>query len=111
MSTDNKKIIEDLESIIRLMADIWPNDRDNVAIAGAKFEEVVTLLGNDSRQLQKLVDLSWEGLKHLYEKDDFYMTVKAASMQAVNTIREFIIQEGEIKVEDFERAYDTLDHT
>jgi len=41
MSGKAKKGVKDLEDIIRALADVWPTDRDNVAIAGAKFEEII----------------------------------------------------------------------
>lgn len=110
MSDDHKSnTIQELESIIRLLADVWPTDRENLAEAGARFEKVIEGMDQNFGQLQKLINLSWEGLKHLYEKDDFFMTVKASTMQAVNTVREYIIQDGNIKVEDFENAYSDLE--
>ncbi len=102
-------LIKDLETIIKLLADVWPNDRENVAIAGAKFEEVTNNVDNNFGQFQKLIDLSWQGIKHLYEKDEYFMMVKTATMQAVNTIREYVIEDGDIKVEDFEKAYEELE--
>lgn len=102
-------LIKDLEAIIKLLADVWPNDRENVAIAGAKFEEVTNNVDNNFGQFQKLIDLSWQGIKHLYEKDEYFMMVKTAAMQAVNTIREYVIEDGDIKVEDFEKAYEELE--
>ena len=110
MSDKHKQeLVSELESIIRLMADIWPNDRENIPEAGAKFEAVIDGFDKNFGQLQKLINLAWEGLKHLFEKDDYFMMVKAATMQAVNTIREYIINDGEIKVEDFERAFEDLE--
>ena len=100
MSNDLKKeTIQELETIIRLLADVWPTDRENLAEAGARFEKVIGGMDQNFGQLQKLINLSWEGLKHLYEKDDFFMTVKASTMQAVNTVREYIIEDGDINVE------------
>lgn len=107
--SNKDQLIKDLETIIRLLADVWPADRENVAVAGAKFEEVTNNVENNFGQFQKLIDLSWQGIKHLYEKDDYFMMVKAATMQAINTIREYVIEEGDIKVEDFEKAYDELE--
>lgn len=109
MSDDKKHIVEELESIIRLMADLWPNDRENLPEAGAKFEKVISELDQNFGQLQKLINLSWEGLKHLYEKDEYFIMVKSATMQAVNTIREYILQGGDIKVEEFEKAFEDLE--
>lgn len=109
MSDNNKQLTEDLGFIIRSLADAWPNDRDSVAVAGAKFEEVISNPDFKSNQLKRLTDLSWEGIKHLYQKDDFFMMVKSATMQAINIFREFVLQEGDIKVEEFERAYEDLE--
>ncbi|MGN8224519.1 chemotaxis protein CheA [Gracilimonas sp. BCB1] len=107
--SNKDQLIQELESIIRLLADAWPADRENVAVAGAKFEEVTNNVENNFGQFQKLIDLSWQGIKHLYEKDDYFIMVKTATMQAINTIREYVIEEGDIKVEDFEKAYDELE--
>src|SRR5690554_743468 len=109
MSENRKELVEDLESIIRLLADVWPTDRDNLPEAGAKFEELAEHFEKDHGQLKKLVDLSWQGLIHLFQKDDYFMMVKAATMQAINTIREFILQNGDIKVEEFEKAFEELE--
>ncbi|MAO63709.1 MAG: chemotaxis protein CheA [Balneola sp.] len=110
MSNDLKKeTIQELETIIRLLADVWPTDRENLAEAGARFEKVIGGMDQNFGQLQKLINLSWEGLKHLYEKDDFFMTVKASTMQAVNTVREYIIEDGDINVEDFEKSFNDLE--
>jgi len=109
MSDKNQLLVQELETIIRLMADIWPADRENIPEAGARFEKVIADFDQNSGQLQKLINLSWLGLKHLYDQDEFFMMVKSATMQAVNTIREYILQEGDIKVEEFEKAYDDLE--
>ena len=101
--------VEELENIIRALADVWPADRENVAKAGAGFEEFVQGFDKDVGQLQKLIDLAWEGLKYLYEQDEFFMSVKAATMQAVNTIREYLIKDGDIQIEDFEKACTDLE--
>lgn len=111
MSTQNEQLVKELEAIIRLMADIWPNDRDNVPEAGARFEKAISEYDLNSGQLKKLINLSWEGLKHLYENDEFFISVKTATMQAVNTVREYIIEDGDIQVEEFERAYDNLSNS
>lgn len=108
MSNEKQQIKEDLEAIIRALADVWPNDRENVAIAGAKFEELITGFDRDLGQLQKLIDMAWEGLKHLFENDDYFTSVKTATLQAINTIREYIVNDGDIDVKDFEKAYDDL---
>jgi two-component system, chemotaxis family, sensor kinase CheA len=110
MSASNeKKRITELEEIIRAIADVWPGDRQNVPVAGAKFEDVIDGFDHEAGQLQRLIDLAWEGLKHLYEKDDFFMRVKTATMNAVNSIREYLLNDGDIQIEDFERACGELE--
>jgi two-component system chemotaxis sensor kinase CheA len=108
MSNNNQQIVEELVSIIQLLADVWPNDRENVAVAGAKFEGIIESFDQNYGQIQKLSSLSWEGIKYLYEKEDFFMTVKATTMQAINVFREYILSDGDVKVEDFEKAFDEL---
>ncbi|MTI86510.1 MAG: hypothetical protein FH748_00930 [Balneolaceae bacterium] len=107
--SNKEQLVQDLESIIRLLADVWPADRENVALAGAKFEEVTNNLDNSFGQFQKLIDLSWQAIKHLYGESDYFMMVKTSVMQAVNTIREYVIEDGDINVEDFQKAYDELE--
>ena len=109
MSSKQDQQKNDLENIIRALANVWPAERDNVMTAGAQFEEVIEKLDKNAGQLQKLIDLAWKGLKHLYEKDEYFISVKTAAMQAVNTIREYVINEGDIPVEDFEKAFTDLD--
>lgn len=109
MSNKTEHHIEELATIIRALADVWPNDRDNVMVAGAKFEETVDELESGGSQLQKLIDLAWGGLKHLYQEDEYFISVKTATMNAVNTIREYLLHGGNIAVEDFERSCDQLE--
>ncbi|MCC5915399.1 MAG: chemotaxis protein CheA [Balneolaceae bacterium] len=109
MSGKNKQHLNDLEEIIRLLADVWPNDLENVALAGAKFEDVIEGFSENVGQLQKLIDLAWQGLRHLYEKDAYFMRVKTATMMAVNSIREYVLNDGDLQVEEFERACSELD--
>jgi two-component system chemotaxis sensor kinase CheA len=108
MSTTNQNTIEELASTIQLLADAWPNSRDNIALAGAKFEGLMNYFEGDSDQMQKLLNASWEGIKYLYEKDEYFITVKATTMQAINLVRESILSENEIKEEDFEKALNEL---
>lgn len=108
MSDNKQHLVEELEAVIRLLADVWPADRENLAVAGAKFEQLAEAF-EKYVQLKKLVDLSWKGLLHLYQKDEYFMMVKAATMQAVNTIREYLLQDGDIGVEVFEKAYEELE--
>lgn len=109
MSKNKEELTEELGAIIRLLADIWPTDRDNLPEAGARFEKVIDNFDQNFGQMEKLINLSWEGLKHLYEKDEYFMMVKASIMHAVNTIREYILHDGDIKVEEFEKALGELE--
>ncbi len=108
MSNDNTQVVDELAQIIQLIADVWPKDRENLAIAGAKFESVIESLDQNFGHTRKLANLAWDGIKHLYEKDDFFMEVKATTMQAINLFREFVLTNGDIKVEDFDKAYTEL---
>jgi two-component system chemotaxis sensor kinase CheA len=101
--------VEELEEIIRALADVWPADRENVAVAGARLEEFIDGFDENAGQLEKLIDLAWEGLKYLFEEDEYFMSVKPATMQAVNTIREYLLKDGDIQLEDFEKACDELE--
>src|SRR5690625_928558 len=108
MRGDENRLVESLERVIRLLADVWPNDRENVAIAGAEFEELadelaigVSLLG--------LIDLTWSAMMYLYQKEDFFHSVKNATMQAVNRIREYQIGEADVQVEQVQAACHALE--
>ncbi len=105
----NQKQIEELALVIRSLADVWQNDRDEITVAGATFEQVVEDLDSPGVQLNKLIDLAWQGMRHLYEEDSYFLSVKNSTMQGVNTIREYLIQEGNIPVEDFESACELLE--
>ncbi len=109
MSTTNQNKAEELASTIQFLADAWPNNRDKIALAGAKFENLIENFDGSSNQIQKLLNLSWEGIKYLYEHNEFFITVKATTMQAINLVREFIIDKDSIKVEDFEKVYIELE--
>ena len=89
MSKNNQHIIDELASIIQLLADVWPNDRENVAIAGAKFEGVIEDFDQNLGQLQKLANLSWEGIKHLYQKDDYFIEsfIYVSKAKSVNILK------------------------
>lgn len=108
MDSTKKQRIEDLEKIMRALADVWPSDRENVAVAGAGFEEFIEMFEDDPGQLQRLINMAWKGLKYLFQEDDYFISVKNATMQAINTIREYLVQDGDIEVEVFEKAYDDL---
>ncbi|NIV10636.1 MAG: hypothetical protein GWN62_04850, partial [Aliifodinibius sp.] len=82
MSSINQQRIEDLGNIMRALADVWPADRDNVAVAGAQFEEFISTFDEDPGQLQRLIDMAWKGLKYLFQEDDYFISVKTATMQA-----------------------------
>src|SRR6056297_1687161 len=109
MSDKNGKNVDALADIIRALADVWPNDRENVMVAGAKFEAFINDLDDQGVHLQRLINGAWKGLKHLYEKDDYFTSVKTSTMQGVNTIREYMIADGNIPVEDFERSCTDLE--
>lgn len=104
MSDGKSRHTEELAIIIRDLADVWPNDRENVMVAGAKFEEFIESLDDQGVQLQKLITYAWKGIKHLYEKDEYFTSVKTSTMQGINTIREYMLADGNIPIEDFERS-------
>jgi two-component system chemotaxis sensor kinase CheA len=104
MSDKNGEHAVVLADVIKKLADVWPNDRENVKIAGAKFEEFISDLDDQGVQLQRLINFAWRGLKHLYEKDDYFTSVKTSTMQGINTIREYMVTGGNIPVDDFERS-------
>jgi two-component system chemotaxis sensor kinase CheA len=109
MSSKSNQVHEELAEVIRLLADVWPNERDQVLVAGAKFEECIESIEESGSQLQRLIDLAWRGLKYLFEEKDYFISVKTATMNAVNTVREYLIQDGDITVEGFERSYEQLE--
>lgn len=109
MSSKPNQVHEELAEVIRLLADVWPNERDQVLVAGAKFEECIESIEESGSQLQRLIDLAWRGLKYLFEDKEYFISVKTATMNAVNTIREYLIQDGDITVEGFERSYEQLE--
>lgn len=107
MSANNQKQIDDLAEIMQILANVGPGDQDGIMQAGAKLEDAIEGFGEAS-QLNRLIELSWEGIKHLYSKDEFFMMVKMATLQAVNTIREYALTNGDIEVREFERACENL---
>ena len=109
MSTTNQNKADELASTIQFLADAWPNNRDNIALAGAIFEGIIENFDGSSNQMQKLLNLSWEGIKYLHEHNEFFITVKATTMQAINLIREYIIDQNLIKAEDVEKVYYDLE--
>ncbi len=109
MFDDKVKYVEKLGDIIRELADVWPNDREGVMVAGAKFEEIADELKETGVQLKKLMDLAWKGMIHLYEKDEFFISVKNATMHSVNTVREYLLNKGDMPVEDFERSCEIME--
>lgn len=106
---DNQKQIEDLALVIRSLADVWQNDREEITVAGATFEQIVEELQSPGVQLSKLIDLAWQGMRYLYEEEHFFLSVKNATMQGVNTIREYLLKGGNISVEDFESSCNLLE--
>ncbi|TVQ65247.1 MAG: hypothetical protein EA360_10300 [Balneolaceae bacterium] len=109
METISDKHVDDLAGIIKALADVWPNDRENVMVAGAAFEQFVGEMEPSGVQINKLIDLSWKGMRHLFEEDAFFISVKNATMQGVNTIREYLLSEGQISVEEFEKSCERLE--
>lgn len=109
MTSDKEKNIEELALIIRALADVWPKDREGVMIAGAKFESTIDNIEFTGVELKKLIDLSWKGMIHLHEKDEFFISVKNATMHAVNTIREYLLHSGDISVDVFEHSFERLE--
>lgn len=108
MGDANDKCVQSLEEIMRTLADVWPGDRDNIMQAGARLEETIEEFEGKSTLLNELIGLAWKALIHLYEKDDFFFSIRAATLQAVNTIREFAVHDGDIAVEVFEKASSDL---
>ena len=109
MSSKHQQQAENLGDVISALADVWPADRENLAGAGAKFEKISKEVDQKGGQLKKLIDLAWKGLIHLYENDDYFLSVKTATMQAVNTVREYLLKDGDIPVEDFEKSLADLE--
>lgn len=109
METISDKHVDELAGIIKDLADVWPNDRENVMKAGAAFEQFVGELESPGVQINKLIDLSWQGMRHLFEEDAYFISVKNATMQGVNTIREYLISGGDIGVESFEQSCERLE--
>lgn len=109
MEPVNEKYITDLAGVIKALADVWPNDRENVMVAGAAFEEFVSEMEPSGVQINKLIDLSWKGMRHLFEEDAYFISVKNATMQGVNTLREFLLSGGEISVDNFENSCERLE--
>ncbi|MCC5926876.1 MAG: chemotaxis protein CheW [Bacteroidetes bacterium] len=107
MSAQYQKQIDDLAEVMQMLANVSPADQDLIAQTGAKLEDAIEGFG-DSTQLSRLIELAWEGIKHLYSKDTFFMTVKMATLQAVNTIREYALTNGDMEVREFERACENL---
>lgn len=108
MSNTKQHKTEELASVIQLLADTWPIDRDNVALAGAKFESIMDSFDKGSDHLRQLLNLSWEGIKYLYDKDEYFITVKASTMQAINLLREYVLLEGDVNDEDIIKACDKI---
>ncbi|MDI6402454.1 Hpt domain-containing protein, partial [Balneolaceae bacterium ANBcel3] len=108
-NSNYQKQVDELAEIMRVLADVWPGDREDIMVAGARLEDTMEGLQQDSGQLSKLISLAWKGLIHLYEKDEFFQSVKSATMQAINTIREYAVTNGDIQIEVFEKACDELE--
>ncbi len=109
MSSEFKKKAEDLAGIMKIMADVWPGDREDIMVAGARLEDTMEGFEHNSGQIANLISLAWKGLIHLYEKDDYFQSVKSATLQGINTLREYAVRDGDIPVELFEKACDDLE--
>lgn len=107
MSVKYQKQIETLAEVMQTLANVGPGDQDLIAQAGAKLEDAIEGFGTSS-QLTRLVELAWEGIKHIYSKDEYFMTVRMATLQAVNTIREYALTNGDMEVREFERACENM---
>jgi len=109
MNTNFQRQVDELAEIMRILADVWPGDREDIMVAGARMEDAMEGWDQNSGQLGKLTALAWKGLIHLYEKDEYFQSVKSASLQAINTIREYAVRDGDIDVELFEKACEDLE--
>ncbi|MDG5766763.1 chemotaxis protein CheA [Balneolales bacterium ANBcel1] len=109
MNSKFQKQTEDLAEIMRILADVWPGDREDIMVAGARMEDTMEGWEHNSTQLGTLISLSWKALIHLYEKDEYFQSVKSATLHAINTIREYAVTDGDIDVELFEKACDDLE--
>ncbi len=92
-----------------ILADVWPGDRENIMQAGARLEEAIEVFEGKSTLLKDLIGQAYKALIHMYEKDEFFFSIRAATLQAVNTIREFAANDGDVAVEVFEKAYGDLE--
>jgi len=109
MSNPADTTIRSLEEIMGILANVWPGDRENIMKAGARLEETIEAFEGKSTLLNDLIGKAWKALIHMYEKDECFFSVRAAVLQAVNTIREFAVNDGDIAVEVFEKASGDLD--
>lgn len=99
---------ENLEEIISSLADARLNDKKDLVVLGAKFEEFISGFNSQNLgQLQKLTNISWKGFKYLYSEVEYFMSIKSAMIQALNTIHEYLVND-DIEVKDFEKSYDDL---
>ena len=109
MSRPADTTIHSLEEIMRVLANMRPGDRDDIMQAGSHLEEAIEFFKGNSTLVNDLINLAYKALIHMYEKDEFFFSIRAATLQAVNTIREFAVNEGDVAVEVFEKAYSELE--
>jgi two-component system, chemotaxis family, sensor kinase CheA len=103
------QITEELAKVMRLLADAGPDDQDIIMNAGIQLEESMESLPVKSRMIDDLLELAWRALRHMYETDDFFITVKTGTMLAVNTIREYVLTGGDVDIKEFELSRNTLE--
>lgn len=104
----NTRITDDLAKVMQLLADAGPGDQELIMTAGVQLEESMESLPMKSGQIDELLGLAWQAMRHMYETDEFFITVKTATMLAVNTIREYVLQDGDVEIREFELASMTL---
>ncbi len=109
MSRPADTTIHSLEEIMRVLANMRPGDRDDIMQAGSHLEEAIEFFKGNSTLVNDLINLAYKALIHMYEKDEFFFSIRAATLQAVNTIREFAVNKGDVAVEVFEKAYSELE--
>lgn len=109
MSEPADTTLRSLEEIMGILANVTPGDQEHIMKAGARLEETIEVFEGKSTLLNGLIGQAWKALIHMYEKDEYFFSIRAAVLQAVNTIREFAINDGDIPVEVFEKASDDLE--
>lgn len=109
MKSNYQKQIDELAEIMNTLADVWPGDREDIMVAGARLEDTMEGFDQSNSQIRDLLSLAWKGLIHLYKKDDYFHSVKSATMQGINTLREYALSNGDIPIEQFEKSCKELE--